>query len=63
MNTTLEAALRDALTKLDLDLPHELWALISWLEERGQRFETPAGLLFLAIADGWQYDPALFGNR
>ncbi|MGR3513771.1 MAG: hypothetical protein ACU0GG_13490 [Paracoccaceae bacterium] len=51
MSNTFETALREALTDLDIDLPHELWALISWLEERGQRFETPAGLPFLAIAD------------
>lgn len=51
MTKTFEAALRDALTGLDIDLPHELWALISWLEERGQKFETPAGLPFLAIGE------------
>lgn len=51
MTKTFEAALRDALTGLDIDLPIELWALISWLEERGQRFETPAGLPFLSIGD------------
>ena len=56
MTKTFEAALRDALTKLHMDLPHELWALISWLEERGQRFETPAGLPFLAIADAAHRD-------
>ncbi len=51
MTTSFESALRQSLTDLDIDLPHALWTLIAWLEERGQRFETPSGLPFLAIAD------------
>lgn len=51
MNTSFEAAMRDSLTERDIDLPHEIWTLIAWLEERGQRFETPAGSPFLAIGD------------
>ena len=51
MTKTFEASLRESLTHFDIDLPHALWALISWLEERGHRHETPAGLPFLSIAD------------
>lgn len=50
MTKTFEASLRESLTHFDIDLPHALWALISWLEERGHRHETPAGLSFLSIA-------------
>ena len=50
MTETFEAALRERLTKLDIDLPHELWTFIAWLEERGHRFDSPAGLPFLSVA-------------
>ncbi|MEM6386805.1 MAG: hypothetical protein AAF718_11280 [Pseudomonadota bacterium] len=51
MTVTFEAALRDALTDLDIDLPHGIWEFIAWLEERGHRSETLAGLPFLTIAE------------
>ncbi len=49
MTTTFETSLRDSLTEYDIDLPHPLWALIAWLEERGHRRDTPAGLPFLDV--------------
>ena len=49
MKTTFEASLRDSLTTLDIDLPHPLWALIAWLEERGHRREGLGGLPYLDL--------------
>ncbi len=49
MSTTFESHLRNSLTDFDIDLPHPLWALISWLEERGHRHETVGGMPWLSM--------------
>lgn len=49
MTLTFEASLRDKLTEFDIDLPHPLWALIAWLEERGHCKVTPGGLPYLDV--------------
>ncbi len=37
-SSSFEAQLRTRLADLDVDLPEDLWALVSWLEEHGQHF-------------------------
>ncbi|MDJ0639868.1 MAG: hypothetical protein QNJ20_13620 [Paracoccaceae bacterium] len=49
MTVNFEDQMRAGLEVLDIDLPHELWTLIAWLEEKGQCLETPSGPTYLAI--------------
>lgn len=50
MTRAFEAALRDALTGFDIDLPHALREPIAWLQERVHRHTSPAGQPFLSVA-------------